>query len=236
MESFPEVGDELRAGRVGLAQVRELARVNANPRIVGGIAPDVISAFLDEAKIEPYHGFVATVRSWEALVDADGSHDEHEVAHRRRQVSVNVVDKVGHLHGTFGAVNTSEMLTILEQFTRAEFLAEWEDVKARFGDRRVTQLLERTEAQRRADALMAIFRRAAAADPDGKDPDPIVNLVAPLDVYLEQLNAMLEDRAPNFDAHVDPAAAVHRRQWRAGGPGRRRGCVAHGSRAPGGGR
>ena len=83
-------------------------------------------------------------------------------------------------------------------------------------------MLERSEAQRRADALAALFERAASADPAAKSPDPVVNIVVDQAVYEAQLAAMVGDRRAVFDgsdlAHqrcqttggvpVDPADAV----------------------------
>lgn len=200
IESAPVVGDELRAGRIGVGQVREIARAHANPRLGGTIAPDVVTELLDQARTEPYHGFVRLVREWEALVDADGSHQEHEDGHRGRRVSLAMVDTTGHLEGVFGATDTATIKEILDHFTDAEFLAEWDELRARVGDAASPAMLERTDAQRRADALVAVFRRAVAADPDAKEPEPHAHLVMGYEIFVEQFRAMLENRPPDFDA------------------------------------
>lgn len=44
---------------------------------------------------------------------------------------------------------------------KAEFDAEWDELRARLGDDACPGLLERSERQRRADALVAIFQAAA---------------------------------------------------------------------------
>ena len=111
---------------------------------------------------------------------------------------------------------------MFDRFAQAEFEAEWDELRARLGDDACPGMLERTEAQRRADALAAIFERAAAADPAAKDPEPVVNIVIDQAVYEAQLAAMAAgDRAelrrrrpgPSTLPHhqrraVDPADAV----------------------------
>jgi hypothetical protein len=83
-------------------------------------------------------------------------------------------------------------------------------------------MLERSDRQRRADALAAIFQRAAAADPAAKDPEPVVNIIVDQDVYEAQLAAMATGEPVEFDPDdvdhqrcrtttgvaVDPADAV----------------------------
>jgi hypothetical protein len=59
-------------------------------------------------------------------------------------------------------------------------------------------MLERTEGQRRADALAAVFQRAAAADPDAKDPEPILDLLVDEEVYEAQLEAMVRGKPVRF--------------------------------------
>nr|MBA3606597.1 DUF222 domain-containing protein [Acidimicrobiia bacterium] len=216
----PACGDELRAGRLGIAQVRELARVRANPRC-GEQVDGVIDTLLDEARALPLVHFVRTVRAWEALVDADGAHRDHESAHRGR-VSMGMVGDAGFLNGSFGAEQSAEMIEILDRFAATEFDAEWAELRARIGDDASPSMLERTESQRRADALATIFRRAASADARNVDPEPIVNIIIPQDVFEEQLAAMVEHRSPSFDGTslrmrmcmtanavpIDPATAV----------------------------
>ncbi|MDG2114385.1 MAG: hypothetical protein P8N02_17450 [Actinomycetota bacterium] len=52
---------------------------------------------------------------------------------------------------------------IHDRFCDAEFQTDWEAAKAEYGDQVTANDLERTDAQRRMDALYAIFCRAAWA-------------------------------------------------------------------------
>ena len=51
---------------------------------------------------------------------------------------------------------------IFDRFCDAEFRADWDAARAEFGDAVTTNDLERTDTQRRMDALFAVFRQAAS--------------------------------------------------------------------------
>jgi hypothetical protein len=64
----------------------------------------------------------------------------------------------------------------------------------------------RTDAQRRFDALVAIFPRAYAASGDGKMPDPVVNLLCDqrtLDDLLSRAGIVLAKRRRPRSRRVD---------------------------------
>ena len=158
----PEVADELAAGRVGVAQVRELARARANPR-VGATIVDAIPLLLEHAENLPYVDFRICVQRWESLADVDGTHRDHESAHAGRRADAAMVGDTFHLGAQGGALDGAAMLEILRRFEQAEFDTEWAELIERFGDDACPGLLQRTAGQRRFDALKTIFERAAAA-------------------------------------------------------------------------
>lgn len=199
---LPVVFEHLAAGTLGVAQAAELAKVYANPRIGDQLA-DVIDAFVVVAERAPWHRFVDELRTWEQLTDADGAHGDSESTHLRRGAQLTDVDGVTALDVHVGAVQGQVLTEVLEHFEQAEFEAEWAGLKARLGDDAAPDLLTRTPAQRRADAVVAIFTRAAAADPGAKGPEPVVNLVTSDAVFAEELTALVEGRIPDFDT-IDP--------------------------------
>ena len=69
------------------------------------------------------------------------------------------------------------MAEIFERFCDAEFTADWDHTLARYGDAACYSLMPRSDAQRRFDAMYAIFERAATAYPDAKAAVPLVNFV-----------------------------------------------------------
>ena len=69
------------------------------------------------------------------------------------------------------------MQTIFERFCDAEFASDWAAVRERFGDAACAALMERTDAQRRFDAMYAIFVAAASTPADAQRPEPLANVI-----------------------------------------------------------
>ena len=217
--ALPECGAALATGALGVAQVRELARLHANPRC-GDQLPIVADTLLRFATTLPFETFCRTTRHWERLADADGAHRDHDQVHDARQASVTDVDGTVHVSARFGAAQGAQIAEVFEAFVRAEFDADWADVRARLGDDACPGAMARSERQRRADALAAIFDAAVANS--GGPALPVVNILVDQPVFEAQLRAMVADEPVQFDvddpthcrcrtthgAPLDPADAV----------------------------
>ena len=143
-----------------------------------------------------------------ALADADGAHRDHDDAHTGRHAAMCELGDSFHLDARFGAAQGVAMRNILDRFIDAEFAAEWAELTARHGDAATPAMMERSATQRRADALAAIFDRAAGADPAADGPDPVVNIVIDETTWLAHLARSLGDH----DAELpDPATVAGRR-------------------------
>lgn len=217
---LPACAEALAAGRLGVAQARELASVLNNPRC-GEQLGEVIADLLESATEDTHEVFVRVLREWESLVDADGAHRDHESAHLARRARIAIVGATVYLDGEFGAAQGSAMAEILDRFSEAEFEHDLDDLhfQQAGGD---PGIMQRSDAQRRADAIAKIFERAAGTLPGAAGTEPVVNIVISQDVFEEQVAAMATGRAPTFDAdgvgehcsmttdgnHVDPADAV----------------------------
>jgi hypothetical protein len=204
--ALPHYGDRLTTGSLGVDQVAELARVFANPRC-GEQLGEVVEPLVELAESAPFEVFARAVRRWERLADADGTHRGQEAAHAGRSARMVLVGDEGFVDARMGTAQFAAMKEVFDRFTQAEFDAEWDQLRAQHGDQACPALLERTEGQRRADALAAIFSRAASADPSAKDPEPVVNILIDQAVYEAQLAAMATDEAVRFD----PADLAHQR-------------------------
>ena len=120
----------------------------------------------------------------------DGAHKTAEEAHEGRRAGIAEVGEEIHLHGRGGLAQGAVMVEIFERFCDAEFTADWDATVARYGDAACYSLMPRSDAQRRFDAMYAIFERAAATDPDATAAIPLVNLmidVPTLKAYLERI-------------------------------------------------
>lgn len=198
LRRLPLVEAAYAQGRIPTEHVRAIARVVANPRVAEWV-PGADPIFAHHATILGYDDFVAALRQWEALADADGADQASERSHERRSGSLleSAIDGSFRLEGNHGALQGAAMAEIFERYETAELHADWAAAREVHGDEARVEHLERTSAQRRADALYRIFCRAAAAD--GPTPEPLVNIVIDQDTFEDELR-----RAAGDDVAVDP--------------------------------
>lgn len=171
------LGDAWHAGHIGISQAVHFGRLHGNRRVREHL-PEFMGALLDHAEQLPHRDFVACVDRFTTLADADGAHTDRDDAVEHRDAHINTVGGTLDVtaHGGDG-VTAAEMIAIHQRFTEAEYQADVDARRAAFGDDADQQPLSRTGRQRRFDALVAIFRRAAAADGVGTTADPLVNIV-----------------------------------------------------------
>ncbi|MFZ1440368.1 MAG: DUF222 domain-containing protein [Candidatus Microthrix subdominans] len=222
----PKVTAAWRAGEVSTCAVRTLGRVDANPRVAAAMrARD--DEFLSDAQTMGAKMFAHKVHRWARLIDEDGPEPANERNHKKRDARLvqNPWDLSWELTGFFASAQGAELREILDRYVDAEFEADWAEAKARlgpdglFGDGITKHDLQRTDAQRRADALVRVFRDAAAADGSAIPPGWVHNIHWSAGAYEEMLAAMEADRQPRFvpdtfmcrtsDGHdVDPTEAA----------------------------
>jgi uncharacterized protein DUF222 len=184
-----QLADALAAGTVGVAQVRELARARANPRCGDQLA-GCADILLQHARQLCFDEFRLVVVRWETLADADGAHHDHEQTHAARRASIEPVGNGFHLDADCGAAQGVAMCEILDRFCDAEFHADCDHARQRLSGDVTAADLDRTPAQRRMDALHAIFMAAAATPPGSKPPEPVVNIVVDQTTFEATLTAM----------------------------------------------
>jgi hypothetical protein len=147
------------------------------------------------------------VHRWARLIDEDGPTPPNERNHAKRDVRLvqNPWDLSWDLTGFFASAQGAELREILDRYVDAEFKADWEAAVARLGEEVLArggiskEDLDRTDAQRRADALVKIFRDAAAADGSAVPVGWVHNIHWSAAAYEEMLAAMDADRQPRFD-------------------------------------
>ena len=172
----PAVIEHLHAGAIGVAQADAFGRAAANPRC-GGQLVDHLELLLGHARSLPFDGFHISIQAWEQLADADGANRDAEACHENRFFSLSFFDGVGRIHGQCGALDFEAVEKVFEQYQRAEWLADWDDAKARYGEDVAGSMLARTNAQRAWDAFMRMLTDAVSAPPGSVPPEPVVNLV-----------------------------------------------------------
>ena len=176
LTAVPEVRAAAHAGVLGVAQTRLLARVFANPRSATQF-PASAGLLVGHATELWFDEFAVVVRRWETLADVDGAHRAHERAHIGRDAHVSMVDEHVYLDARGGVPAGAVIEEIFERFCDLEFRTDWDTGIAQWGDRMHPGLLDRSSAQRRFDALLAVFLAAAGSGTVGQC-DPLVNILA----------------------------------------------------------
>jgi hypothetical protein len=213
MAAGPAMAAAARAGDIGVAQLDEFGRAVANPRCRDAFAESA-DLLVHHARTLWYSDFRQSMARWVALADADGAHREHLEAHQQRRAGVSRVGDEVMIEGSGGVIQGETMREIFQHFVHAEFLTDWQQAQAIYGDATTPALLARTDAQRRFDALYAIFTTAAAAAPGVVSADqPLVNILA--DQATVEL--VLARAAGATVADPDPAEFGWRRCELAGG-------------------
>ena len=203
------VAAEFVAGHVGIAQVRELARLAANPR-TGAHLPDSEDILLEAAQTLEFADFTVVTKRWEQLADSDGAHTEHERAHDDRNARCTFDGAVFRFETAHGVVQGTSMRQVFEAFCDAEFDRDWQWVRDTYGDDANPSLMPRSPKQRRADAFVAMVLAAAAAGTgDGHSIDTTVNLICDLDQFEQRSEAAVTGDESRVD--VDPATVRERR-------------------------
>jgi hypothetical protein len=177
-EALPEWADAEADGRVGVAQSELMARVAANPRIPAEVVERDSPALLDDAISQSFDEFERRVRMWEALADPDGDRDRNERLHATRDVRVRPRPEGGWtITGNLAELTGCEFNEIFSWFIEADWHTDWADARHHLGEAATVADLARTEAQRRADAFVAMARAAASAAPGSRAPRPTVNIL-----------------------------------------------------------
>jgi hypothetical protein len=175
---FPQVGEALITGRIGLGQIDELVRITRNPRAVTHLDDSHVDMLLGHAEHLPIREFALIVNRWLLWADPDGAWRDQVDSIANRSAHVVAVSGEVSIGVTGGDVLTAETLTqIFAHFVELEFRKDCEARRAEHGQRAAEFALPRSDSQRRFDAIVAIFQRAYEATSTGRMPDPVVNII-----------------------------------------------------------
>jgi hypothetical protein len=183
---YPQVGDALAEGRIGLAQIDELVRIHTNDRARPQLDDAQVDLLVGHAQQFRIRDFAVLVDRWLAWADADGAaHDERgNVEARTATVIADTDGLLVHMAGG-SKLAAEEFKQIHAHFTKREFQRDVDDRRNEHGYRADQFPLARTPAQRKHDALLAMARAGYAAtttsngNGNGKNrlPEPVVNIL-----------------------------------------------------------
>ncbi|HEV7758529.1 MAG TPA: DUF222 domain-containing protein, partial [Acidimicrobiales bacterium] len=116
------------------------------------------------------------------------------------------------LDGQLDVIGGTEFSTALRRLEEELFQADWEAAKAIHGDDTTVAHLGRTPAQRRADALVEMARRALAAPPGARLPEPLITVAVGLETFTGRVCELFNRTVvtPGQVARLVDAAYVER--------------------------
>ena len=177
VKHLPQVAEGLAAGTFGVAHAAELGRLLCHKRIPTEQVVAAAGPLMEHAGTTDYASFRQLTLDFERAADADGAAQDAEANHRNRDANFAKILDAVLLAGRFGTAQGTVLAEIFERFVDAEFQSDWDEAKQVYGDDVCVELLARTDAQRRADAMQKIFEAAATAPVDGNPVEIVVNLV-----------------------------------------------------------
>jgi hypothetical protein len=219
---LPHFAEAALTGAIGVDFMHAVAKLASNPRVRQHLA-DADQRFATAAVELTFEEFSVLLRHWEELADTDGARQRHDRAMHERHASVNFVGERVYLDAAGPSYDGVVISEVLDHYTDLEWQNEWDMLKAIHGDDMRPELMVRTHAQRRFDALLRIIHQAAdRPNADGDGPAVTVEIAIDQATYEHQLEEMLggnpepipPSHAPDRKCHdrrrrvVDPRAAV----------------------------
>src|SRR5919197_307573 len=151
----------LWAGQISLEHIRVLGKCTGS-RTREAFTRDE-GLLVDQAVEMPFADFEQVVAYWVQVNDPDGSDAAAEERKAKRRCSLSESFD-GELYGDFrlDPIGGAIFKGVFEDIERELFLADWAEARERLGRKPMVSELGRTPAQRRADAIVEMARRAGA--------------------------------------------------------------------------
>jgi hypothetical protein len=183
---MPVVEAAWLAGDVAGAQVGVLAaaRTPATTEVFTRDEPLLV----EQASGLRFRPFQRMVAYWSQLADPDGI--ERAAAAERDDRRVHLSQSVGGTWFLDGRLDPIDGTIVANELGRVEqelFDADWADARSRVGDGVSAKDLRRTPGQRRADALVELVSRAAAAPAGGRRPEPLFTVLVGYETFAGRI-------------------------------------------------
>ena len=186
LRQMPLVEAAWLAGEITEAHVSQLVRVRT-PATAELFARDE-ALLVGHARELRYSHFVRAVAYWEQLANPDGVEDRaaaHQAA-RRLHLS-QTYEARWILDGVLDPIAGSIVADALRRIDDELFEADWAEARERVGPGVSAADLRRTPAQRRADALVEMARRAMAAAPGARMPEPLFTVLVGYETFAGRI-------------------------------------------------
>jgi len=186
LREMPAVEAAWLAGDIGEAQVALLASART---------PETASCFerdeamlIDQAAKLGYRSFARALAYWEQLADPEGTERSAEGQHADRRLHLSqTFGGAWVLQGLFDPINGAILANVVGRIEKELFEADWAEARERVGDKVCAGDLARTPAQRRADALVEMARRAAAMPAGSRLPEPLFSVLVGYETFAGRI-------------------------------------------------
>lgn len=140
---------------------------------------------LEVARSQPFAGFKARCDLFELLADPDGAEQKADEGRAARELHLSqTFGGMWFCRGTFDPVSGEIVASTLRIIEQELFEADWAAAKERLGREPMAMELDRTPAQRRADALVEMATRARSAPDGARRPAPLFTVVVGLETFV----------------------------------------------------
>jgi hypothetical protein len=153
LPDMPATRAALAAGLISARHAHVLGSLYASPRKpVADAFPEAEEMLVGYAKDLFFDDFLAAVRYWESLVDADGAEDQAASDYAARRFHMSEIWRGNWaLDGQLDPIGGEEFFAELSRREQELFRHDWDEAKAIHGDDTCLDHLARTPAQRRAE-------------------------------------------------------------------------------------
>ena len=186
LRHMPVVEATWLAGDVGEAQVALLAA--ARTPATGGCFGRDEALLVEQARSLRYAQFVRVLAYWGQMADPDGAEADAEAQYAARRLHLSrSLGGSWVTSGLFDPISGAIVAKALEDIERELFEADWAEARGRRGDDVRISDLVRTPAQRRADALVEMSRRAGAVSAGARMPEPLFTVVVGYETFAGRI-------------------------------------------------
>ena len=182
LRAMPVVEAAWLAGDVGEAHVVALASARTAETAVCFARDETM--LVEQARVLGYRLFVKALAYWAQLADPEGTERSAQRRHADRRLYLSqTFGGAWRLDGVFGPVDGTIVANALRRIDQELFAADWAEAKARVGDGVCAGDLARTPAQRRADALVVMARRAQGMPAGSRLPEPLFSVLVDYETF-----------------------------------------------------
>lgn len=196
---IPRVHEALARGEIDLAHARLLGRL-WRPNIAELFDRDT-HLFLDKARTVSFARFEEFLVEWLRYADPDRAQADAERVRKNRALYISRVGDQIAMDLNTDTLTGGVILNVLRHFERRLFIEDWQAAREIHGDDVCLELLGRTPAQRRHDAMELALETAYNHDTAGTG-EPLVNVIVDretLDREIQRFCGLPRDPDAAFD-------------------------------------